>query len=126
MVGDKWHSLNGGDKYGYVFYLKTGGPCFNINNKFNTISSSYHVNKLHMKNFNLNYNSSFDSNQDNQVAVDANLNDSFNSSFNSGHNARLNSNVSNASSAKYFNGIDGSRNMEPAPLYIICEKNQVK
>ncbi|RNA33122.1 hypothetical protein BpHYR1_020020 [Brachionus plicatilis] len=28
MVGDKWHSLNGGDKYGSVFYLKTGGPCF--------------------------------------------------------------------------------------------------
>ncbi|RNA29951.1 hypothetical protein BpHYR1_054516 [Brachionus plicatilis] len=30
MVGDKWHSLNGGDKYGSVFYLKTGGPCFNF------------------------------------------------------------------------------------------------
>ncbi|RMZ92768.1 hypothetical protein BpHYR1_009703 [Brachionus plicatilis] len=35
MVGDKWHSINGGDKYGSVFYLKTGGPCFiNIDKKF--------------------------------------------------------------------------------------------
>ncbi|RNA02255.1 hypothetical protein BpHYR1_019636 [Brachionus plicatilis] len=33
MVGDKWHSLNGGDKYGSVFYLKTGGPCFSNNLK---------------------------------------------------------------------------------------------
>ncbi|RNA05069.1 hypothetical protein BpHYR1_020720 [Brachionus plicatilis] len=33
MVGDKWHSFNGGDKYGSVFYLKTGGPCFSNNHE---------------------------------------------------------------------------------------------
>ncbi|RMZ98991.1 hypothetical protein BpHYR1_002723, partial [Brachionus plicatilis] len=33
MVGDKWHSLNGGDKYGSVFYLETGGPCFSNNHQ---------------------------------------------------------------------------------------------
>ncbi|RNA36730.1 hypothetical protein BpHYR1_050672 [Brachionus plicatilis] len=31
MVEDKWHSINGEDKYGSVFYLKTGGPCFKNN-----------------------------------------------------------------------------------------------
>ncbi|RNA20435.1 hypothetical protein BpHYR1_038185 [Brachionus plicatilis] len=42
MVGDKWHSLNGGDKYGSVFYLKTGGPCFIYLIKFlNGFDSSF-------------------------------------------------------------------------------------
>ncbi|RNA33124.1 hypothetical protein BpHYR1_030917 [Brachionus plicatilis] len=42
MVGDKWHSLNGGDKYGSVFYLKTGGPCFS--NNPSKLSKEYNVN----------------------------------------------------------------------------------
>lgn len=74
---------------------------------------------------NPNYNSSFDSSgQDNQT--ESNLNDSLNCSFNSGNNARLHSNVSNSSSTKYFNAVNGSRASHPAPLYIICEKNQAK
>ncbi|RNA10929.1 hypothetical protein BpHYR1_043341 [Brachionus plicatilis] len=41
MVGDKWHSINGGDKYGSVFYLKTGGPCFTSIINTNPIRSLY-------------------------------------------------------------------------------------
>ncbi|CAF0740382.1 unnamed protein product [Brachionus calyciflorus] len=121
-------------------HVPSSNSHFNSSNKFNTISSSYNSSKLNIKNnqnfSNPSYNTSFDLAQPMELQQHHqmdNLSDSFNDSIASSnnypiHQTRLNSNVSDASSNKYFNAITNSKRSthQPSPLYIICEKSQVK